>query len=130
MFLVGCSNSKVLYCEYSGNYLIYGENIILDSLEFKNDKLKTFKRKNTVNVYSNYIDNLDYIYKLMKIEGKIFKRSINGSKYNISRNSSSVVLTLSLNFKNNTNLNNLGFNVNSSYDELIKFYEEKGFVCE
>jgi len=130
LFCFGCSNTSVLKCTYTDNNLVYGDSTISDTLEFKDDKLVHFVRENYVKFYNNTTSSVNSVYKIMKREGKLFKKYVSKSKYKVKKDSNSVVLSINLNVSSNSDLSSIGVDVNSSYDEMKINYSDMGFSCK
>lgn len=129
-FCFGCSNTSVLKCTYTDNNLVYGDSIVSDTLEFEDDKLVHFTRENSVNFYKNTTSSVNSVYKIMKREGKLFKKYISKSKYKVTKDSNSVILSINLKVSSNTELSSIGIDVNNGYDDMKINYSDMGFACK
>lgn len=129
-FCFGCSNTSILKCTYTNNNLVYGDSIVSDTLEFSDDKLVHFTRENSVKFYNNTTSSVNSVYKIMKKEGKLFKKYVSKSKYKVTKDSNSVVLSINLKVSSTSDLSSIGIDVNSSYDDMKINYSNMGFTCK
>lgn len=128
--LCGCSSKTFLICNYTDTNNIYGSSDIVDTLKFDNDVLIYYERLETVNINSSSKKNINYVYKIKKTEGKLFKSTIYHSKYKVFKNNNIVSLKLFLDIKSDTNLSSILIDTKLNYDEMYDRYLDYGYSCK
>ena len=127
LFLCGCSNKVSLSCSYVDNSSIFGSKQVNDIIEFKDDRIISFKRNIIFSLKNDLNKDIKSVYRIAKLEGKALKKHIGGT-YKIRR--STDVVSLFFNSKNFNNLKYIGIDINYSYDEVMSVYSELGFSCK
>ena len=124
--LCGCSNKASLNCSYVDSSSILGSTKVNDVIEFRNDKIISYKRSIDFSLHSG-IKDLRSAYKAVKLEGKALKKYI-GGKYRATHNSDSV--SMSFSSKKTSNLKYIGIDSGYGYDQVINVYNSLGFSCK
>lgn len=128
--LIGCSSKNYLTCSYTDLNNIYGEENYIDNFKFKNDALIYFERIQTVSFYSDSSKNMNAVYKIKKMEGKLFKRIVPNSKYKVYKDNGVVSLKLFLKVNSNTDLSNILIDTKLGYDGMYDRYSDYGYLCK
>ena len=126
---IGCNKNIYLNCNYTDINSIYGIKKYNDTLVFKENKLISFKREISFNLYNDMEKNIKNVYKNMKNESITFKKYI-GGKYNINKSSNNITTTNKVNKLKNENLNYIGIDINSDYNNIKNDYKNIGFSCK
>lgn len=125
--MCGCSTRSVLNCSYIDSSSILGSKRVSDVIEFRNDKIISFRRNIDFSLHDGMGKDIGTVRKLVKIEGKSLKKYING-RYRVNRNSDGV--SLSFVAKRFSNLKYIGIDINYGYDQVLNVYSELGFSCK